>query len=132
LPLAFSADPGNPQLFRAEFESPLAGPHTIKASVVSEGKASAEGQTVVHMEEPRGEDSDNGIDHANLARLASATGGKIVDPARPETWPAPADSPRPILTHERTIDLWSNFTLILILCTLLAVDWVCRIMKGFV
>jgi len=37
-----------------------------------------------------------------------------------------------MVTQERAIDLWSNFTLILILCSLLAVDWVCRIMKGFV
>jgi hypothetical protein len=132
LPLAFSADPGKPHVFRAEFESPVAGPHTIKAGVVTEGKSLAESHTVVHMEQPRGEDSDNGIDHSNLARLANATGGKIIDPERPDTWPTPADSARPIVTQERAIDLWSNFTLILILCSLLAVDWVCRIMKGFV
>jgi hypothetical protein len=132
LPLAFAADPGKPNVFRAEFESPVAGPHTIKAAVATEGKSLAEGHTVVHMEEPRGEDSDNGIDHANLARLANATGGKIIEPDRPETWPAPAESSRPIVTKERAIDLWSNFTLILILSALLAVDWVCRIMKGYI
>src|SRR5260370_27581937 len=105
LPLAFAADPGNPQLFRAEFESPVAGPHTIKAGVLTEGKSLAEGQTGVHLEEPRGEDSEAGLDHANLARLANATGGKIIDPDRPQTCPPPPQSARPILPLQRPIDL---------------------------
>jgi hypothetical protein len=132
LPLAFAADAANPRLFRAEFESDLPGPHTIKASVLAEGKSVADGSTVVHMEEARGELHDRGIDHGNLQRLAAATGGKTIDPTRPETWPDPGDQPRPVMIQERTVDLWNNFTLMLLLCGLLATDWVCRIMKGFV
>jgi hypothetical protein len=132
LPLAFAADAANPRLFRAEFESDLPGPHTIKASVLAEGKSVADGSTVVHMTEARGEEHDRGVDHGNLLRLAAATGGKVIDPMRPETWPDPGDRPGPVVIQERTADLWNNFTLMLLLCGLLATDWVCRIMKGFV
>jgi len=132
LSLAFAADPANPRLFRAEFESELPGPHTIKASVLTEGKSVADGSTVVHMEEARGEQHDRGVDHGNLLRIATATGGKAIDPARPETWPDTAEQPRPVAIQERTVDLWNNFTLMLLLCGLLGTDWVCRIMKGFV
>jgi hypothetical protein len=132
LPLAFAADAANPNLFRAEFESSLPGPHTIKASVLTDGKSVADGSTVVHMEEARGEQHDRGVDYGNLLRLAAATGGKAIDPSRPETWPETGDQPRPVVIQERTVDLWNNFTLILLLCGLLATDWVCRIMKGFV
>jgi hypothetical protein len=132
LPLAFAADAANPRLFRAEFESDLPGPHTIKASVLADGKSVADGSTVVHMEEARGEEHDRGIDHANLLRIAAATGGKAIDPARAETWPDTKEQNRPVVLQERTVDLWNNFTLMFLLCGLLGVDWVCRIMKGFV
>jgi hypothetical protein len=132
LSLAFAADPANPLRFRAEFEPILAGPHTVKAGLISEGKSLAETSVVVHVDAARGEDNDHGIDRTNLERLAAATGGKAIDPNRPETWPSPAGHPLPQVTQSRTVDLWSNFTLFLILCGLLGTDWFLRLMKGYV
>jgi hypothetical protein len=36
------------------------------------------------------------------------------------------------LVIQQSIDLWHNFTLVLVLCTLMAADWSLRLFRGFV
>lgn len=129
LPLVFSSDIANPRSYRAEFSATQAGLVQISAAVKADGKVLAEATTSVHVDE---RDSANlGVDLANLARIAQDTGGKVIDLERPESWPAPG-GPLPPVERVSTVDLWSNFSLLLVLCVLLGVDWFLRLFKGLV
>jgi hypothetical protein len=130
VPLVFTADPANPRRFRAEFVCTKPGLQRITASLMSEGKSLAESATSLQGEEPRGEDGD--IDLASLTRIAQETGGKLIDPSLAETWPSPGGDALPPLERLHTIDPWSNFTLMLLLCALLGADWFVRLFKGLV
>jgi hypothetical protein len=132
LPLTFAVDPADPAVLKAEFEPTRAGPHRIVASLVSGGRTEAETTSVIDVDPARGEDSDAGVDRANLERIATATGGRVVDPADPQTWPKPADGPRAVVDEAKTVDLWNNYTLMLLLCGMLAIDWILRLMRGYV
>jgi len=130
VPIVFSADVSNPRLYRAEFVCAHAGLNHISASLVAEGKALAEGASAVQVHEPRGEDGD--VDLVNLARIAQATGGRVLDPAVPETWPTPGAEVLPPIERLHVIDPWGNFTLLLLLCVFLGIDWFIRLFNGLV
>jgi hypothetical protein len=132
LPLSFAVDPADPAMYRAEFQTTLPGPHRIVATLISGGRGEAETTTVLDVDPSRGEQEDAGVDRANLERIATATGGRLIDPGDAQTWPAPPNGPRAILEEARTIDLWNNYSLMLVLCGLLAVDWLIRLMRGYV
>jgi hypothetical protein len=132
LPLAFALDSVNPLRFRADVSPPLPGLFKITATILSEGRTVAEGATTFQVEAPRGELSDDGVDHVTLGRIAAATGGRVIDPARPETWPAAGGEPLPAVEQSRTLDLWGSFTLLLVLAVLLGADWLIRLLKGLV
>jgi hypothetical protein len=126
LPLAFDVDPHRPNAFRAEFEATLTGPYRITARVSSE-RDTAEAEAVVDVADAHG---GADVDRANLARIAAATGGQVIDPARQETWPAGGESA--LVPRVHTANLWENFSLLVLLCVLLGVDWVLRLLKGYV
>lgn len=132
LPLAFAADPADPALYRAEFQAATAGPHRIVASLISNGRTEAETTTVIDVDPSRGEEEDAGVDRANLERIATATGGRLLDPANTGTWPTPPSGPHVVIEEARTVDLWNNYTLMLVLCAMLAVDWLLRLVRGYV
>lgn len=129
LPLVFVADASNPRLHRAEFVCTKAGVLKLSATLSAEGKLLTEATTSILAEAARGEEGD--VDLTALARIANDTGGKIVDPALPESWPTAGDA-LPVIPRTHTIDPWSNFTLILLLCTALGADWFIRLFKGLV
>src|SRR5262249_45136905 len=124
-----SADAMRPSTFRAEFVCPQTGLCRISATLLMEGKSAAEGSTALQVDDTPGELADQGVDLANLTRLAQATGGKIVDPGRPDTGPNRDAEPRTV-QQATTIDLWQNFTLLLLLCGLLGIDWFIRLFTG--
>jgi hypothetical protein len=132
LPLAFDADPTDPVLLRTNFQPTLPGPHRITATLTSAGKVVTEGTTVVDVEASRAERTDAGVDTSNLARIATATGGRVIDLHNPETWPASTVGTRPAVAQMRTVDLWGNYTLLLVLCGLLGIDWLLRLLRGYV
>jgi hypothetical protein len=138
LPMAFTVDPERPNWFRAEFEASVPGTHRIKAQVKSVSDASqkrppaAEAATEIQVAPARSERHDTGIDRANLARLAAATGGRLVDPRNPQSWPPADERSRPPVVQTKALDLWNNYTLVLILCLLLGTDWVLRLLRGYV
>ena len=128
--LTFRPDPANPRFQRAAFFGAKAGVQRISASLLADGKVIAEDAATILTHEPRGEEGD--IDRASLARIAHDTGGKFIDPEVAETWPIPDGEALPSVQQVRTIDLWGNFTLLLMLCSLLGADWFIRLFKGFV
>ena len=131
LPLVFMADATNPRLLRTTFSCQQAGVHRVTASVQAGGQTVAENATIVQIDQVRS-NTGAAIDLASLARIAQATGGKVVDPARPETWPTPPEGELPTIAQARTLDLWNSFTLLLVLCVLLGADWFIRLFKGLV
>lgn len=132
LPLAFTADPANPDTFVAAFEAGEAGQHRLAVAVIAEGRATAEVTTAIDVE-PQGVESDRApADAAALARLAVATGGRVIDPADPRTFPAVDDSSAGLVERTVSFDLWNDYILMLLLCVLLGVDWGIRLLKGFV
>jgi hypothetical protein len=131
LPLTFAADPTDPGLWRAEFAPVQAGSYRVLARL-SDGKdLLTEAQALFDVPATNSEQSDAGVDRTGLQRLATATGGKVVDPARPETWPEPGTGPRASVTRLRTIDLWENYALVLIMVGLLGIDWLGRLRRGY-
>jgi hypothetical protein len=132
LPLAFTADPAEPNRFRAEFEATLPGSYRMLGTLSAEGRRVAEGSCLIEVDEARSETADVGVDHANLARIAASTGGRVIDPADPQTWPNADGQPAEPVMRARQLDLWSNFSLLIALCVLLGIDWMLRLLRGYV
>jgi hypothetical protein len=129
-PLALGPLGTDPRQFRAGITPLAPGLYRVTARLIAEGKTAAEGTTTFRVENDP--EAGRGIDHALLDRLATSTGGKVIDLSRPDTWPSPAEHALPAVTGSRTIDLWNSFILLLVLCLLLGTDWVLRLFKGFV
>jgi hypothetical protein len=92
----------------------------------------AESATVIEVQSRPAESDGAPVDVAGLARLASSTGGRMIDPRAADGW-LPADSGSTItVTERRSFDLWQNFTLVIALCALLGVDWATRLFRGLV
>jgi hypothetical protein len=132
VPLIFAADPTDPGLWRAAFAPGQTGAYQVRASLSAGGQPIAESEARFEVMATGREHVDTGVDRAGLERLASATGGKAVDPARPETWPEPGAGDRPQLARARTVDLWENYALVLALVALLGLDWLVRLRRGLV
>jgi hypothetical protein len=132
LPLSFAVDAGNPNMAVAEFETGKPGAYQITASVLAQDKAAADSTTVIDVDEIRGEKDGTPVDLANLARIAAATGGMVIDPGNPDTWPASSVRERERVPQTRMIDLWNGYTLLLLLCVLLGLDWLLRLLRGYV
>jgi hypothetical protein len=131
MPLVFAVDPAAPHYFQAEFEAPLPGKYRVQGAVLSEGKTAAEGTAVLYVAEGGAENNDVQVDRENLTRIAERTGGRVVDLARPETWPDSGDRPSRMVPGARTLDLWNNYSLVLLICGLLGADWIIRLRKGY-
>ena len=72
------------------------------------------------------------VDLATLERWASLTGGRVIDPTREEGWVS-AGTPAGVTSiRQHPYDLWHNFSLMLLLSLLLALDWSYRLFRGFV
>ncbi len=131
LPLSFTADASAPNAHIAEFETGTAGAYRLNASVVSSGRMAAEGSAVLDVVESRPERDGTPVDHANLARIAAATGGKVIDPEDSATWPASAGGPAAV-TERVTVDLWNRSYLLILLALVAGTDWLIRLLRGYV
>ena len=96
-----------------------------------DGEAAAETSLAVEATPARGETDDSGVDRAALAAIAARTGGRVVDPADPQTWPSPGDDPPPLVEERRTVNLWENFSLLTLLCLVLGGDWLAHLLRGY-
>jgi len=132
IPLVLAADAARPKVYRAALAPPRPGTYAIAATVSVDGPRVAETRILVHVDEPRGEVSDGSVDLGYLERLATMTGGKLIDPARPDTWPQPDETAAVTVPRTHVFPLLDNFTLLLLLCGLLGIDWFARLMKGLV
>ncbi|HEY8666223.1 MAG TPA: hypothetical protein VIL86_06145 [Tepidisphaeraceae bacterium] len=132
LPLMLTADSDQPNVFRADFQAAAPGRYQIAASSLADKKATADTATSIDVDPAPDELAHKANDIAFLDRLASATGGHRINPADRSTWPA-LDSGHPVTFQQaHTMDLWGNFYLVLLLLAVLALDWLCRLLRGFV
>ena len=130
VPLAFEPDTETPGAFVTQFDTTATGRYRLALSASVDGQAVAETSAAIEVTASRGETDDRGVDRARLERIASLTGGKVVEPNDPTTWPAVAESP-PIVDQRRVINLWENFTLLTLLCLVLGSDWLVRLLRGY-
>lgn len=132
LPLEFIPEPATTSGYRAEFDASLPGEYRISATATAEGKTLADASTVLAVRPARGESETLPVDRTNLVRITSGTGGKLIDAADPATWPADDASSIRSIQQTHTVDLWSNLTLLVALCSVLGADWMIRLLRGLV
>jgi hypothetical protein len=132
MPLGFHADPASPNGYLAEFETAAPGAYRITASVASEGRLAAEGTTVVDVVESAPERDGVPVDLANLTRIAAATGGKVIDPNDPQTWPQSTTAGPVTVSERQTIDWSSRSYLLILLAVVAGMDWLLRLLRGYV
>jgi len=131
-PLAFAPQSRDTSTYESDFEITAPGEHTIKATVSGGGKSAGETLLVITAAPQPSELEHARTNHRLLSALAAATGGREVDLDHKETWPG-ADIAKPVLVEQAAIvDLWSNFSLLLALVGVLGLDWLLRLLKGFV
>ncbi len=56
----------------------------------------------------------------------------MIDPSDRATWPEADRANQQPVIEQCTFDPWHNFTLMLVLCGLLAFDWLLRLVRGYV
>lgn len=126
LPLPFTGEPPI-----AEIVASRPGPYRIAATVVSAGQTVAEATTVLDVVEARPELDGEPPDLTDLARIATETGGEVVNPADADTWPESTAGPRKV--DERvTVPLWERAYLLILLVLVAGTDWLIRLLRGYV
>ena len=132
VPLRFRPDPDRPGNFVTQFEVVGAGRHAIQVAAKSRDHVVAEVDAIIDVDEAAGRETPAPTDRAMLRRIASATGGLSVDPTEPQSWPKPHRAEPRRVQVARTIDLWGGFHLVLLLVAVLTLDWIIRLVRGFV
>ncbi len=115
-----------------EFEAALPGRYRVETVARSEGKSSGETFAVVEVASAGKETDGAPVDVAALERWAAATGGRVIDATASDGWITPDSVNRVTSVQRQSYDLWHNYSLMLILCGLLAADWLLRLFRGYV
>jgi hypothetical protein len=130
LPLTAAADGSGG--WRAELEPPAAGGYRLTAAAEDGGRVVAEGEASFVAAASRAEEDGGTVDTAALARAAAATGGKVIDPGDPATWPTRVGQPPEWRPVRQSADLWNGGWLVTALVLVLGVDWLLRLLRGYV
>jgi len=110
-----------------------AGAHHVLAEAVRDGQTVASGVITIEASPGQIETVEAPANIASLTALAQATGGRLLDAGNPDQWTDPQHVAQPRVFQESvTVDLWHNYTLVLLLCVLLGADWMLRLARGYV
>jgi len=126
--LACTPDAAHPGRWRASFTPPTPGTYRIASALRVEGQPAGEASTLIEVT-PNEEMTDTAPDPDTLGRIAQASGGRIVNPADPATWPI-ADAIA--VTRRVTLDFWGDGLLLVMLTMVLGLDWLFRLLRGYV
>lgn len=131
LPLVLLPDAAKPGTYRAKFDTTLPGSYRVAAVLTSDGRPVADTVAAINVHESASETGRIAIDHAGMSRLATVTGGRVIDPDQGNTWP---DVPggNISITQTRRVSLWDGFWLPVLLCLVLGTDWLLRLLRGYV
>lgn len=132
LPLDLVRDPRDARRLAAQFDVTEPGRYRIEADARLDAQPLADMATFVEVVPRPGEDDALPVDMGLLGRLASATGGRIIDPTAPDGWLPDAPETNTVIIKRQSLDLWHNFAVLLTLCVLLAADWTLRLFRGYV
>ena len=130
-PLSLVRDAIEPNRWRAAFAASTAGRYVINAAALDDGGAISEVATTVDVYEQLENPGARPVDTGVLKHIASATGGQFVDTGDPDTWPS-TEVPLASVQMDKTTSPWHNFTLLLILAGMLTIDWLVRLLRGYV
>lgn len=130
--LDFVRDPDKADRLRTEFMASVPGEYLVGATLVIGSKHVAETEVAVSCRPLATERTDTPGNVPELRRMATVTGGNVVDISDEETWPAPRGPDMLTVAERRTADLWQNFVLPVLLCLALGLDWTLRLLRGFV
>jgi hypothetical protein len=130
--LTFTAHPTKPNFYLTDFETTLPGQYKILANVTSDGKTTADVIAAIDVQDRRGELAATTVDRGAMLRIATMTGGKVINPNDKSTWPATEKIEKITIEQARQFDLWSRYVLVTMLMALLGADWVIRLLRGYV
>jgi hypothetical protein len=131
LPLDFAPSPTEPGIHTARFDATMPGQHKVAASVIVEDKAAADMLLAFDVQAGSGELAGGAVNEANLQRIARDTGGRAINRADPATWKDLANIEKVPVTRLKTVDLWNDYGLLVLLSLLLGADWLLRLLRGF-
>lgn len=132
LPVGFVADGAERNRFTVSFEAALAGPCQLRATLTDGGRLLAEGLCAWEVEARPGESASEPVPRAALESLAAATGGRVIGPSDPVTWPSPpAAAPAPV-QRDHILDFWNGYMLLAAFTAVMGLDWLIRLMRGLV
>ena len=132
IPLDFVRDPDKADRLRTEFMASVPGEYLVGATLVIGSKHVAETQVAVSCRPLATERTDTPGNMPELRRMATVTGGNVVDISDEGTWPASRGPDMLTVAERHTADLWQNFVLPVLLCLALGLDWTLRLLRGFV
>jgi hypothetical protein len=114
--------------WRATFTPTQPGTYRITAAARVEGQPAGEATTVVEVT-PGGELADTLPDADLLGRIAQASGGRVINSTDATTWPTA--HPEPVV-RRATVELWRDGWLLVLLTVVLGLDWLLRLLRGYV
>lgn len=132
IPLALVPSQAHNGQYASEFQAAASGQYRINATVLVEGRVAADAESIIDVQEPEPEATPGPVNMANLERIAAATGGRQIVPDDPATWPVVAAKEKTMARQTRSLDFWSGYELLLVLVSVLGLDWLLRLLRGFV
>ena len=130
-PLGFAPSSTEPGNYAADFEVTKPGSYTLEAAAAIPRHAAETALQFTAEPQPAELDRTSN-NHELLDALAQATGGTRVHLDRKETWPDATAPKPPIVQRAVILDLWNSFGLLLCLVAVMGLDWLLRLLKGFV
>ena len=117
-------DRSNPRVFSATWLPPTAG--TWIAKPIDVELAGFELSAAIDVELPDSELRQPEADHESLERLASLTGGESVPPDQIGSLPEKLPNRQVRIINERSESLWDTPLALILVITLLTIEWVGR------
>jgi hypothetical protein len=132
LPVVLTRDATRDNIFHASFEVSEAGHYSVAGMLQVAGRTIADRRTAVDVDDAAIETARLAADQTTIRRLASGTGGQVINLDDPTTWPTHNQADTATVLQSRTFDPWGSFYLLVGLVLVLAVDWLLRLLRGFV
>jgi hypothetical protein len=118
--------------FRTNIIPQTAGLHTLEAQLLAEGQPVATVRRMLSVRPLADETTPQPVDRDYLARLAAATGGRLLDLADRSSWPQPSKAEPTVVTRTSAISLWQTGILLVLLAITLGCDWGYRVWQGLI
>ncbi len=117
--------------FESVFSPSIPGLYQIRAELWDDGRLLTERLSLVDVDQPRSEMSVLGVNRELLEQVTQGSNGSIVNKSDRSYWPKSKLGDVRI-PHQFTWDLWNSGFLLLLLVSLLGIDWLIRLLRGMV